>query len=153
MGCPEVLRILLQLGIPDEVELLDTIISNGHISCIKVAIYAKIAIEVPTSAEFIASRGTIELYALARDMGYQLPERSREAEPERFRILERLVEDFKRKACPESGAEYLAQVPRMGLLNNIVSLLVSKARQNAKVTAGPVPMEDNADTGAGPSPK
>jgi hypothetical protein len=153
VGCPEVLRILLQLGIPDQVKLLDTIISNGNIRCIKVAIYARIAIEAPTSAEFIASRGTIQLYALAREMGYQVPDRSREVQPERFRILERLVEDFRRKECPEeSKVEYLGHLPRMGLLDNVVSVLVSQARQKAKAAAGPVPMEDNADTAIGPSP-
>jgi hypothetical protein len=121
-GSPEVLRVLLQLGHPDHCLLFTKVVRHGNIKCIKVALHAKIAVST-WATNLLLRTGTVELYNLARQLGY--PCSQSVLQP----IVEGLVADFKRKGCPQLQYEYLGQVPEKELLCHAVKTCMQASKR------------------------
>jgi hypothetical protein len=143
-GCAEVLRVLLRLGPHhDERDLLRDIIYKADIKCIKVALYAKLAVGTVGSADRLLESGTIELYALARELGYQPKKSLKVNHPDRYAILEELLAEYKREGCPPMPGWHLMRVPKPDLLKNVINARLAEAKK-AKESEGSVPMDVQA---------
>ncbi len=143
-GCAEVLRVLLRLDSNhDEMDLLRDIIYKADIKCIKVALYAKLAIGIVGSADRLLESGTIELYALARELGYQPRTSLKVNHPDRYAILEELLAEYKRDGCPPMPCWHLMRVPHPDLLKNVINARLAEAKK-AKEAEATVPMDVQA---------